>query len=553
VSEYDKFTPGIPGQNPNDLGQAALEALYITGDPRGIAALPENAEYDVREIVPGERMQEPPDRVSLDKSLEPKEIDVAAKARKQEIEYVFNPPDFIPARQRQRGEFTFDHPETTDFVEPGDPQAMLCAVVNSYFCQQPENLAIVTDRYNRLRERDPELPATKPRSSIAILMALHNERAITLRETIAEISRQENVDQDEILLYGNMPDSLSGPRKAQTCAWFDALVLELQLEYPHLKIRSVAEEYDWHVQDGKENEEVLMGKLRHDVVDLIALDGAARGFSIDHPVVFFDADTKQIAKAGVSNLVEVLTAPDAQELIAHLETHYLFDDDTGFYEDGTMTDARKLAIIQEVRRRQWWRIRHQHENVYYEDRNKNYRLPYDEEWGMAVALGPCLIAGNYNERGRLNESKDLKARLSIALHEISDIMRYAKPDIPSGRMWRHAYYVVGQAVRSSGRRQEQFLKDLIAGKVDEDAYERRTQRFIQSGTPYRYFSHTDIARTREQTMHPRFRNEEQARRIAAAVLLPDVVRVGDREIPMPDSMPLLQRYHLPLRDGEDGV
>lgn len=37
-------TPG-----PNRLTQSDLEMLYILGDPRGVAALPENIEYDVRE------------------------------------------------------------------------------------------------------------------------------------------------------------------------------------------------------------------------------------------------------------------------------------------------------------------------------------------------------------------------------------------------------------------------------------------------------------------------------------------------------------------------
>jgi len=202
-----------------------------------------------------------------------------------------------------------------------------------------------------------------------------------------------------------MPSSLGEPEKARAEAQFDSLISEFRLEYPQLTIRSVIEEYDWRDQDHAETERVLMGKLRHDVIDLVALDGAEREFGIDHPVVFFDADTKQIAKSGIKGLSDTLTAPDAREISARLETHYLFDEDTGFYEDGTITDARKLA---------------------------------------------------------------------------------------------------------------------------------------------------DSARAREQAVHPRFRDETQVRRIAAAILQPGVVRVKNKAIPMPDPTLLLKRYHLPLpREDED--
>ena len=116
----------------------------------------------------------------------------------QEIKYALNPPDYIPAKQRQRGEFTFDDPETADFVEPGDSQAMLRAVVDSYFRQQPENLAIVADRHDRLCERDPELSVEEPRSTIAILSAIHDEQSITLHETLAELSKQDEIEHDEV-------------------------------------------------------------------------------------------------------------------------------------------------------------------------------------------------------------------------------------------------------------------------------------------------------------------------------------------------------------------
>ncbi len=69
---------------------------------------------------------------------------------------------------------------------------------------------------------------------------------------------------------------------------------------------------------------------------------------------------------------------------------------------------------------------------------------------------------------------------------------------------------------------------------------------IQGGTAYQNFSHTDVARTREQAVQPQFRDEAQARRIAAAVLQPGIVQVRGKEIPMPDPALLLQRYSLPL-------
>lgn len=469
-------------------------------------------------------------------------IPSAEEIARHELAYALDPPDVSPAMQRQRGEFTFDDPETADYIEPGDSRAMLRAVIDGYFRQQTENLLLVANRLECLKERDPELTSQEPRSTIAITIAMHNEHPTTLRDTMAEIAKQKGIEQDEILLYGNMPASLNEQEKAEVRTQFDALVADFRLNHPHLKIRSIAEEYEW----GKEG--VLMGKLRHDVVDLIALDAAGRGFGIDHPVIFLDADTKQMTKTAIENLAATLTALDAYQIIAHLETHYLFDPDTGFGEDGTMSDARKLAIIQEIRRRQWRRTIYREQPYPSADRNEGYSQPYDEEWGAAIALGPLLVAGNYNERGKWDELKHLRGRVLQSIGEITEIMRYAKPAILRGRMRYRPYYLVGQAVRSSGRRQEQFLRRWIAGGVDDDAYEQWTHAYIQKGVPY-FFSHTDPARNREQYKHPSFQNEAQARRIAAAILQPDVVPILKKGIPMPDSVPLLKRYDMPTPDS----
>lgn len=472
-------------------------------------------------------------------------ISSAEEAARRELEYALNPPSSSPAMQRRRGEFTFDDPETADYVEPGNSEAMLQAVINRYFRLQAENLPVITNRLDRLKARDLEPLSTMPRSTIAVTIALHNEHATTLQDTLAEIASQNGVEQDEILLYGNMPESLSEQEKAAARARFDMLVAKIRQTHPHLTVRSIAEEYAWDEEEG-----VLMGKLRHDIVDLITLDAAKRGlFRIDHPVIFFDADTKKITKTAVEKLTATLTAPNAYQLIAHLETHYLFDADTGFYEDGTMSDVRKLAIIQEIRRRQWRRICYRETPLPSADRNKDYSQSYDEEWGAAIALGPLLIAGNFNERGKWDELKHLKGRILLSIDEISEIMRHAKPGIKRSYMALRPYYLVGQAVRSSGRRQEEYLRRWLAGGVDDNVYEQRTHDFIQTGLPYEFFSHTEPARHRERYEHPHFQNSAQARRIAAAILQPDTVPILLRgDIPMPHPESLLRRYGLPLPD-----
>lgn len=445
------------------------------------------------------------------------------------------PPVTSPFEQLRRGEFVYDNPESPDYVRPGDAEGMLRAVTDRYFQAQPEVLPTVRERYAMLTTRDAKRVAVPPRVTDIIPAAIHNESLSNLRDTLKQVAGINGVEQDEVLVYGNMPDNLEDQERAAVIANFDNLLAEQQAKHPHLNLRSVIVEYP--------PEELTMGRIRHDFTDLVAYDARQRGgFRVDHPVVTFDADTKRISRNANQELARVLVAPDSREVLAHLETGYLFDTEASVNPDGTLPDARKLAILQELRRRQYARLS---------------GPSYNEEWGAAVALGPCLMAGNYNEHHDVSEMHYLKRRLRWAAEGLTQIMQYAKPAITKS-ITTLVHYLKGVSVQTSGRRQEDFLRHWIAGKLDDGYAESIIRNYVRDGLSYdNGFGHTESLRARrdaQPAVEPELRSPEQARRMVAAVIGPTVVPTVDiarrtlRDTPLPDPAPYLRRLGLPAPD-----
>ncbi len=463
-----------------------------------------------------------------------------------QIEHDTTPLDTSPVKQIERGEFNYDEVDSPDYVEVGHSSEMLQAVANNYFREQPRNARLVKHRYSQLTARDPELRAEEPRATVAIPIAIHNEDAATLRDTLAEVAAQAGVERDEIMLYGNMPDTLSEEEKNQARVKLDEVVAEMRRANPQLTLRSLVVEYD--------EDKLGIGRVRHDYMDLIAWDGARRGFAIDNPVIMLDADTKQMTKEAFGKLAAVLTAPDSDKIMAHTETHYLFGKNEQAEGQDGESDARKLAVLQEIRRRQYWRLKNRDKaETLGQDINEVYdQGHYDEEWGTAVALGPYLLVGGYNEQGKINESWSLTQRLYDQEGLIYDVMRHAKPDITSQQLHKGMYYLAGTSVRGSGRRHEQRLREWIAGGVNDELYAGLTGTHIQYGHEYQKFSHTDSLRVASEEAEPGFRDAAQAAMIIKAVLTPDAVeRIDGGSQPLPDPTTLLRRLDLPRPDDDD--
>ncbi len=453
-------------------------------------------------------------------------------------------PESSPIKQIERGEFDYDNENSPNYVEEGRSAEMLQAVTNQYFKEQPRTARLVKYRYDQLAARDPELQAEEPRATIAIPIAIHNENAATLQATLYEIAKQNGVNQDELLLYANMPSTLSEADKANAQAKLDAVIAQARQDNPQLTIRSITVEYD--------EDKLSIGRVRHDYMDLVAWDAARRGFGIDHPVIMLDADTKQMTKTAFEELADTLTAPDSDIIVAHTETHHLFDNNARGSET-EMPDARKLAVLQEIRRRQYLR---QESRAKAEDLGQDIgevynQGHYDEEWGMAVALGPYLLVGGYDEHSTLDESRFLMQRLYDEDGSLYDVMHHAKTEISAGKLFNGAYYLVGTKIRGSGRRPEQRLREWVTGGVDDSQYANMVEKHITSGHQYQDFSHTDALRT-DDTSEPTFKNPDHAKRIVGSVLKPESVpRLEGEPEPMPNPTSLLKRLNLPDPDDEE--
>lgn len=457
-------------------------------------------------------------------------------------------PKTSPASQRQRGEFDYDNPDSDYYVVPGDSRGMLRAVTKAYFDAQPESQGRVAARYKQLVARDSQTFPVEPRSTVVIACAVHNETADMLRETLAEAAAQKGVQEDEIVLYGNMPDTLSYDEKIATRAMFDQLIVESRSAHPHLKIRSVIEEYK-PSEDLSDPLALHMGRIRHDIIDLVAWDAQQRGgFKIDHPIIVLDADTKQMTKDTFQKLAARLTAPDSDALIVHTKTQYLFDTKSGFDEEGHMSDVRKTAILQEIRRRQRMRLYNKNKELYGASPEEAYREDYIEEWGSAMPLGALLMAGNYNEFEPVSENTYLKSRLFDGDGVMRAVFYYVKPQITSRWMRDTPYYLLDTTIRTSGRRQEDALRQWILGGPDEELHQIAIRQL--GGRSYGGFSHTEPLRSANTKPDPHFQDAAQAEQIVTAALGRDSVQPNQKIISLPNPEPLMRRLNLPLPSVE---
>lgn len=454
--------------------------------------------------------------------------------RRSEIEYP-RPgvlPGICPGDYIEAGEFDFENELSPDYVEPGNSPAMLKKLSELYFYDRADDLMATRERLGRLQSRDRDVYSDIPRSTIVILTI---EDAETLRGTMSELAKQHGVEQDEIILYGNMPGSFSEEQKQEKDDVLDTIVAE----FPSLRIRSINETYDW----SEHNDSPLMGKLRHDYKAMIALDGAERGFGVDHPVITLDGDTKLMTQGSLDALVAAITYPQSNVMIAHLETRYTFD-----AQEGPLSDARKLAVLQEIRRRQLIRLRN--------SGDRPFTMPYNEEWGAAVALGAYLVCGGYNDHGQFDENSDLKKRMIIARDEITAVMQHAKPGIKEP-MSPEVQYTPGKVIRGSARRHEDLFNNWIAEPLNTDRellFLHSTELYGWTGLQYddSTFSSTDTAREKNRTPAT-FTDAGQMKCMVNAILLMKSVRhSGEPEMFAPDPSRLLERLGLiELSDTHD--
>jgi len=445
------------------------------------------------------------------------------------------PPEGTPAHDIAIGELSLDT------VEIGDSAGMFRLITDAYFSKKTdEEREIVDRRVQALQERDDRPITGEPRATVAIPVAIHNERPDNIRRTLDVVANQRGIDQDEILVYGNMPVGLPEAERREARAAFDKMITEFREAHPTITIRTLAEEYP--------DDTLSITQVRNDMVDLIARDGAQRGFRFDHPVIMFDADTLHISRVTNETLAGALNSPNSREIIANAFSFYQFDKSstTLDLEDiSALDDAKRLAIVAELSYR----------SGIHEEIRKYGRPPYihPQESGMAFALGPVIMVGNFGERGETdNESNRLIMNgLQPAEPELRQALKRAKPEVVDTILTLPEYHRRA-IVTTSPRRWEKILQEWVTlpDGADDSTYADIISYWRYSGpsAEYKNFSHTDDVRDSVPEGQYNAPNEERIQRIIDTMFGGDG---RDMLVPHKDLALLLKRYNLPLPTSYD--
>jgi len=144
------------------------------------------------------------------------------------------------------------------------------------------------------------------------------------------------------------------------------------------------------------SQSVPMSQLRANYMEAVTVDAIERGFGYDHPVLWLDADTTDVGKGSLQQIITSVRQLDSYFI--HADTRYSID-----WAHGTpfnkLDDASKAVAISEVLRRCFVR--------------NGMERAYDEECGLAFALGTYLFSGGVSTQRPIGEAHDL---LNQAVH-----------------------------------------------------------------------------------------------------------------------------------------
>ncbi len=344
-------------------------------------------------------------------------------------------------------------------ADPNGPAALQAAaeVYTRYdeALSQPNNHIELL--HTQLRANDLEDFGAKrePAFSIVIPVATHNESEESLRNTIAQLTNVRGAEQAEIILFGNrsssQPQSLS----------LETITSDMHLPLP-LKLRFVEATY----------EKSSMGNIRRDYMDLLLLEGLARNYSFDHPVLWLDADLEHITK----NYAEDLTAKIRMRNQVGAVWFPCAEGNVRFggVPIEAQDDATRLLILNELIGRAALRVN-----------PEIVATMYAEESGFAIALGAHTIQfgkrrfiRDFNEApSAIGNTGIVDSILTATVEKIAPLSTIHSPggrDLPS--IDKDIFTPTARVIISN-RRNLQTAQDFVESMNTYDDPQKAIQRF----------------------------------------------------------------------------
>jgi hypothetical protein len=403
----------------------------------------------------------------------------------KKAEILTGPAPESPAAHLRERKLSVEH------LQDGDSRGVFKTIAEDYLQTNAEaddsGADELRETYYELRERDQKINYDhEPLATIAVPIAIHNETPETILHTLSEVVHQDKADETEVILFANHPEDLSEEEKSAAQQKLDDIVVQFgnaENQVP-LAVRSVLREYP--------PDELHMGNIRKDMMDLITVDALDRGYNFDHPVLWLDADTRKMSRNTVVTLADSIRDPQAGDPIRRANILFGLDDTT------EMDDAKRMVAAFELMRRS--RVR--------EGKNAGY----SEEHGTIISLGAYDLVGGTNREEPINEAKSLKDNFKKAKNEYEQVLNKAKPGATVPR--RESLILPSARIVSSARRHEDMFRQLIT--PEETPYTGTYRAWLEQGLPYNNFTHTDSVRSGEYAVPANFRDDEHKTKVVDA-------------------------------------
>lgn len=316
-----------------------------------------------------------------------------------------------------------------------------------------EAMAEKADLLEDLGDRPEDEAAIEPALTVCIPVAVTKEEPATVMHTVELVKRsqQELGKPVDVIVWANAKyageDSEAATQEAAQANYVTMQEMLKPADGEGLRIQTALEVLP--------EEEATMVKLRSNYMDALSVQAAERGYGVDHPVLWMDADTTMLSPAALGKIEASVRNFDA--MVVHTNLRYNLDWANGT-PLGELDDASKAVAIHEIHRRQRTRFEEAMNTP-----DSGAALGYNDEPGTAFALGSYLAGGG------LHQPKDRRHTFDSGVDEariLETNMRQARQQLPNTlfkdgdpQAAQHVTYVQDARMGVSNRRLYRDVQD----------------------------------------------------------------------------------------------